>query len=71
MRTAADWLWSSAQAHTGGPDRTNLLDLAEWRSAFAVETWRDVLDHGVADAAMMERIREATRTGRPAATASF
>ena len=71
VRTAADWLWSSAQAHTGGPDRANILDLAEWRSAFAVETWCDVLDHGVADAAMIERIREATRSGRPAVTDAF
>jgi hypothetical protein len=52
-------LWSSAKAHTGGPGRANVLDLAEWRCAFAVEIWRDVLDHGVADAPIIERTREA------------
>jgi len=71
VRTAADWLWSSARAHAGGPDRTNLLDLTEWRRGWTVETWRDVMDHGVADAVMIERIREATRSGRPVVSDEF
>lgn len=68
---AADWRWSSAQAHTGAFDRTNSLDLSDWRAAWGVEAWRDVLDHGIDDAVTMARIRDATRTGRPAATDEF
>src|ERR1035437_6369139 len=68
---AAAWPWSSAAAHLGGRDRTGLLDLTEWGSRWNPETWRDVLEEGLDNAAMMERIREATRTGRPAASADF
>ena len=68
---AADWPWSSAAAHLGGRDPAGLLDLTEWGSRWNPETWRDVLEEGLDNAATMERIREATRTGRPAGSADF
>ncbi|MBZ5595936.1 MAG: hypothetical protein LAP39_28315, partial [Acidobacteriia bacterium] len=35
------------------------------------KSWRDVLEQGMRDGAFLERIREATRTGRPVARADF
>ena len=68
---AWEWAWSSAAAHVMGVDRTNLLDTAEWETHWGAIRWRDVLEQGVEDAAFLERIREATRTGRPAASVEF
>ncbi len=62
---AQDWPWSSAAAHVSGTDPTGLLDLADWRLRWSPANWHDVLQHGVEDAALLERMREATRTGRP------
>jgi putative transposase len=68
---AANWPWSSAAAHTGSADRAGLVDYAEWSERWSAETWREVLNRGVADASLLERIRESTRTGRPAASDDF
>ena len=62
---AEHWQWSSAEAHVSGRDPTGLLDLADWGAHWSPACWRDVLQHGVEDAALLERMREATRTGRP------
>jgi putative transposase len=64
---AKDWPWSSAAAHVTGVDRTGILEMAEWERHWTTGTWRDALEQGVEDAALLERIREATRTGRPLA----
>jgi putative transposase len=64
---AKDWPWSSAAAHVAGVDRTGILEMAEWERHWTTRTWRDALEQGVEDAALLERIREATRTGRPLA----
>ena len=68
---AANWRWSSAAAHTSGVDRTGILEWTEWSLRWNGATWRDALDQGIADAALLERIREATRTGRPAGGNEF
>ena len=68
---AEDWPWSSARAHTGGADRTGLLEDAAWRKRWLPAEWRETLAEGVANAALIERIRAATRTGRPAADEAF
>ena len=69
--TPERWPWSSAAAHLGGLDRTGFLDLTEWAARWDPVMWRDVLDEGLDTAAIMERIREATRTGRPVGSADF
>ena len=71
VRTAREWPWSSAAAHLGGVDRGGALSLDEWRDRWSPETWSTALAEGLTDAALIERIREATRTGRPAASESF
>jgi putative transposase len=68
---AADWRWSSAEAHTGGMDRWSVLDLAEWERRWTGGVWRAALANGIEAAALLERIREATRSGRPAAGEEF
>jgi putative transposase len=49
--------WSSAGARTGGADRADLLEDAPWRQRWTPARWRKALRAGVADAALMERIR--------------
>ncbi len=66
-QTPAGWSWSSATAHITGLDRTGLLETAEWTACWSPREWGEALNLGVQDAAMLERIRESTRTGRPAA----
>ncbi|HEY1341397.1 MAG TPA: transposase [Bryobacteraceae bacterium] len=68
---AADWQWSSARAHVSGRDSSGLLDWAEWRVRWSPETWGDALALGFDNAALLDRIREATRTGRPAGSPEF
>jgi putative transposase len=68
---AQDWPWSSAAAHLGGSDNAALLSLEDWRRRWSPQVWHDVLAEGLADAAMLERLREATRTGRSAGSDAF
>ncbi len=66
--TAAEaWPWSSAAAHICDLAEETLLDFADWRQRWCSKEWREALSDGSNDAALLERIREATRTGRPAA----
>ncbi|MBZ5585799.1 MAG: transposase [Acidobacteriia bacterium] len=62
----AEWPWSSAGAHLKDRDDARLIDLSAWREQWSPASWREALDLGLYDAALVERIREATRTGRPA-----
>ena len=62
----AEWRWSSAAAHLTGADDTGLVDLTAWTGEWTAASWREVLDLGLEDAVLVQRIREATRTGRPA-----
>jgi putative transposase len=71
VQKATDWLWSSAMAHVTGVDRAGILEAAEWELRWNAAAWSDVLEQGVEDAAMLERIREATQTGRPMADPDF
>jgi putative transposase len=65
-----EWRWSSARAHL--EDRPgSLLDFARWRRKFTPELWRQYLSLGVGDGARLQRIRQATRVGRPAAEEVF
>jgi len=68
--TAEQWRWSSARArleHRPGV----LLDLTEWRARYTPDQWRQCLALGFEDGALLERIRECTRLGRPAAEELF
>ena len=62
--------WSSARAHVSD-DPSPLLDLVSWRERHTAESWKRVLDLGLHDAALADRIREATLTGRPLGSDEF
>jgi putative transposase len=66
-----DWPWSSATAHVAAMDTTGLLDLQEWQTCWTGSVWREALEKGVGEAQLAERIRLATRTGRPLGTDDF
>jgi len=70
VQQSEDWKWSSARAHLAGSDN-GLLDLVRWRKRFTPEEWKCVLDKGLANAALLERIRSATTTGRPLGDEAF
>ncbi|HLK61868.1 MAG TPA: transposase [Bryobacteraceae bacterium] len=70
-KSATEWRWSSARTHAGGTDRASLLDLSAWADRWAPGTWEDALAIGISDAALLARIREATRTGRPVGSAAY
>jgi len=71
VHDASEWPWSSAAAHTGGADRAAILDNSVRGATWTAALWREALGQGIADAALLERIRESTRTGRPAAGEEF
>ena len=60
-----DWPWSSAFAHNTGTDPSGLVDLSEWSQRWSPDRWNETLELGIEGAAWAERLREATRTGRP------
>ncbi len=62
---AWEWAWSSARAHAAGTDGAGLLDLTLWRERYDGRIWQSVLQEGYRQTALLERLREATRTGRP------
>ena len=62
---AEDYQWSTAAAHCREDGLAGLLDLEQWGRQFTGEYWREALGIGLRDAAMEERIREATRRGFP------
>jgi len=70
-RYAWDWPWSSAAAHVSGEAPAELLDLAWWRTRYDARNWHEILEFGVEEVELRERLREATRTGRPFGTAAF
>jgi len=71
VAAAGEWGWSSAWAHLREVEPVWWLDLADWRRAYTPEQWRAALGTSVAEEAETERIREATRTGRPLGAKGF
>lgn len=65
VESAWDWPWSSAPAHLAGTDASGFLDTQGWQSCWSAPLWKQALQDGVGDALLDERIRLATRTGRP------
>ncbi len=71
VRFAWDWPWSSARAHVLGVDETGLLDMDSWRARYGGESWREFLLEELKNEDEVERIRLATRTGRPLGSEDF
>ncbi|MCL4794016.1 MAG: transposase [Bryobacteraceae bacterium] len=70
VEQSGQWRWSSAQAHLRGED-AGLLDLVPWRARHTPETWKLHLDKGLLEAALIERIRDATQRGHPLGDEAF
>jgi len=69
--TAEEYAWSSAAAHLRDDPLRGRLDLNPWRRHYTGERWQEALRVGVDGEALEERIREATRIGRPLGSESF
>ncbi len=65
VQEAWEWRWSSAEAHLRNIEPLGFLDMAWWRQWQDKSAWKEVLQSGYLQAALTERLREATRTGRP------
>ena len=70
VEAAWDWKWSSARGHVEGHDE-GLLDFVEWPSRHTPASWKRCLQYGIAEAVMLERIREATLKGLPLGSPEF
>ncbi len=68
VRSAVDYVWSSALIHLGGTDQAGLLDLDTWWRTCSAEEWTSLLRRDTEDAAV---IREATHSGRVLGTERF
>jgi putative transposase len=67
---AESFQWSSARAHaTDHGD--SVVDMAPWRDNYSAARWRETLRLGVDEEALQERLRSATRTGRPFGSEEF
>ncbi len=68
---AISYRWSSAAARVGGEDPDRLLELGPWATEYTTERWREVLETSVGEEGLAQRIREATRRGRPLGEQEF
>lgn len=69
-RKAWRWPWSSAAAHCGGADPTELLDLSGWKEQMDTTRWRDLLMRDD-DPEQLARFRLCTSRGRPLGSDNF
>jgi putative transposase len=70
VEIAEEFLWSSARAHVA--DREDeFLQIAPWRDCYTAARWRETLRLGVDEEILRERLRSATRTGRPFGSKEF
>ena len=65
VESAEQFRWSSAQGRLGLAEAGLPLELKMWREEYGAERWQSVLRTSVSDEAGWERVREATRSGRP------
>jgi putative transposase len=73
VQAAEDWKWSSARAHLAGVcgDDQGWLDFVDWRKRFDADSWKRMLELGLTDGLMIERLRQATRDGHPLGSEDF
>jgi len=67
---AEQWRWSSARAHLG-LTAPGILNTVRWKARFDAARWKQCLSLGLVDAALANRIREATRSGFPLGDSAF
>ena len=60
-----DYQWSSARAHCGLESSPTWLDTAQWSARYSPQQWQERLALDFRLAGDLDRLRQATRTGRP------
>lgn len=68
---AAAYRWSSAAVHCGLVPAPPWIELGPWQAEYGCQRWREVLARGLDEEALAERIRSATRSGRPLGSDEF
>jgi putative transposase len=70
---SADYKWSTAAVHLGGPDAEagRLLDWNVWREAGGAQNWRSLLASGEEDYREIREIRACTFSGKPYGSDQF
>jgi putative transposase len=71
VERAVDYRWSSALAHVEDRDPSGLLDMKLWKEICPCGDWAQALAWSNADEQLAERLRQATRTGRPCGQQQF
>jgi putative transposase len=71
VERAADYRWSSALAHVEDRDPSGPLDMKVWKEICPCGDWAQALAWSSADEQPAERLRQATRTGRPCGQQQF
>ncbi len=66
-----DYAWSSAKAHAGLGAAPTWPGSQDWAARYPTGKWREVLGLGFRLSGDLERLREATRTGRPFGAPGF
>lgn len=73
VESVLDYEWSSARAHTAtaaGLEAED-IDVTGWTARYSPEKWKEVLGLGFRESGDLDRLREATRTGRPFGAPDF
>ena len=70
VRRAWRYIWSSASAHCGQPDKTGLLDLRRWHRMVSDMDWPEVLTRPM-EMDQVGRLRSCTSRGRPLGSDRF
>ncbi len=71
VESVLDYRWSSARAHCGLDAATAQLNLSGWQFRYSAQQWAEVLGLGFRHSGDLDRLRQATRTGRPFGTPDF
>jgi putative transposase len=68
---ALDYGWSSARAHAGSRDASSILDTKLWAKICPHDDWKPLLEAATPQEQLLQRIRDATRSGKPLGTEKF
>ncbi|MCW5966817.1 MAG: hypothetical protein KIT83_22445 [Bryobacterales bacterium] len=71
VASVLDCPWSSARAHTGLTPAPEWLDHRAWAERYPAPKWREILGLGLRFSGDLDRLCEATRTGRPFGSKDF
>jgi putative transposase len=69
--SAADYVWSSALKHLGGPDPAGVVDMEDWSRRWTTQEWLTWMEAREQCIDELRSIREATHAGRPLGSPDF